>query len=531
MDKFDPIRENIKKIGKLFPELLIEYIDESNEVRQRIDLEKLAILVGEIDIPIDDFEYQFRYVERYLYDWPGKKNAIAEALRPTTSLLVPQQQNSINWDSSENLYIEGDNLEVLKLLQTQYKNTIKMIYIDPPYNTGKSFIYDDNYKDGISDYLKRTNSVHKNHSQSTGRYHANWLNMMYPRLKVARELLSPDGAIFISIEDNELANLKRILDEIFGEDNFVSIVTVENNPKGRKNARFISQSCDYCLIYTKDSTKSYFIENIPKSSSEMRQNEDGKYVHKSGRRVLVGDNDFNKKIDSLNSEKHYSVYFNSEINDLILRKENTIEDTDNQLIESGYKRYTSTRENEFVENTYTRSKFQNLYEEEALDFKEEKIFEKNFSDTTRMKNLLSSKKYKAIIDGQESDFRMDVTTTAAGNTLKEIFKTEKPIFSAPKPVDLIKSFITLFDDKNLTILDFFSGSATTAQAVLEQNLTDGGERKFILIQLPELISEKDEAYKLGYKTISELGRARIEKVIEQLGSHEGFRSFTLSSEV
>ena len=512
----DIVKSNIEKIGTIFPELLVEYKNENSEVVKRIDLEKLAILVGEINIPFEEFEYQFRYVERYLFDWPGKKMAIAEALKQSSSTLLPCVDKSINWEQAKHLYLEGDNLEVLKLLITSYHDSIEMIYIDPPYNTGKSFIYDDNYKDDINSYLKRTNSMLKNHSQSDGRYHTAWLNMMYPRLKLAKELLSKDGAIFISIEDNELANLKRICDEIFGEDNFVSLITVENNPKGRKNAKFISQSCDYCLIYAKDINKGGFAENIPKNVTEMKMDESGKFVHKSGKRVLIGNNDFNDKVENLDSDKHYSTYIHKEKYDLVFRKEDKLDTTDKELLDLGYSRYISFREEYFVENTYTMQKLQALFDDEALEIKEEKIYEKNFKDTTRMKNLLTSKKYTAIIDSKEMDYKMDVTTTTAGNTIKELFETDKPLFSSPKPVDLIQCFITLFNKKNITVLDFFAGSSTTGQAVLQQNATDGGDRKCILIQIPEDVDPKDQAYEMGYRKITDLGLARLEKVIDKL---------------
>ena len=531
------VKTNIEKIGNIFPELLIEDKNEDGEIVKRIDLEKLAILVGEINIPLDEFEYQFKYVERYLFDWPGKKMAIAESLKQSTSTLLPCLSKSLNWEQAKHLYLEGDNLEVLKLLLTSYQNSIEMIYIDPPYNTGKSFIYDDNYKDGINSYLKRSNSMLKNHSQSDGRYHTGWLNMMYPRLRLAKELLSKDGAIFISIEDNELANLKRICDEIFGEDNFVSIITVENNAKGRKNSKYISQSCDYCLIYAKDINKGSFVENIPKNINEMKLDESGKFVHKSGKRILVGNNEFNDKVENFSSDKHYSTYIHLDNYDLICRKENDIHTIDQELIDLGYKRYISYREDHFVENTYTMQKLQTLFEEEALEIKEEKIYEKNFKDTIRMKNLLTSKKYTAIVNASELDYKMDVSTTAAGNTIKELFETDKPLFDSPKPVDLIQNFITLFESKTITVLDFFAGSSTTAQAVVQQNMIDNGDRQCILIQIPEIIDQKDQAYKMGYRTITDLGIDRFKKAIQKLSlsvtnteSKEiGFRVFSLAS--
>ena len=245
-------------------------------------MEKLSILLGEASIPEDDTDYKRKYGEKFSFEWAGKRRAIAEAQKRSTGTLRPCPEESEDWENTENLYIEGDNLEVLKLLQDSYLGAIKMIYIDPPYNTGKDFIYKDNYRDNLTNYFEQTNTTNAVNSEASGRYHTNWLNMMYPRLKLARNLLTDDGVIFISIDDNEVSNLKAICDEIFGEDNFVGILSIENNPKGRKNSNYVAVSNDYCCIYAKNKSFSGFIENIPKNINDLTIDENGNYVYPNG---------------------------------------------------------------------------------------------------------------------------------------------------------------------------------------------------------------------------------------------------------
>ena len=218
----DLTKEYIEQIKTLFPEVVTEVADsEGNNISRKVDMEKLALLLGEAAIPADELDYRNKYNEKFSFEWAGKRRAIAEAQKRSMGTLRPCPEESVEWDTTENLYIEGDNLEVLKLLQDSYLGAVKMIYIDPPYNTGKDFVYKDNYRDNLSNYLEQTNTTNAVNSEASGRYHTNWLNMMYPRLKLARNLLTDDGVIFISIDDNEVSNLKRICDEIFGEDNFV----------------------------------------------------------------------------------------------------------------------------------------------------------------------------------------------------------------------------------------------------------------------------------------------------------------------
>lgn len=457
--------------------------------------------------------------ESYSLNWLGKSYAkILKDRQPETLLAedIEHNQKPEN-QNSENILIQGDNLEVLKHLKHAYKNQIKMIYIDPPYNTGSDcFVYQDDRKFTPQQLVELGMDLEEaervlEFTAKKSNSHSAWLTFMYPRLYIARELLRDDGVIFISIDDNEQAQLKLLCDEVFGEENFIALLSVENNPKGRKNSKFISVCNDYCLIYALNYDKSYFIENVPKNINDLALDEFGNYVHNSGKRVLVGENDFNSLVSSFNSEKHYSVYFNTSTKDFIVKKEYKLDEIDLNLTSNGYARYISYQGNNFAENTYTAEKINQLFSENALEFKENKIYEKNFSTTIRLKSILSNKKYKGVVQNKKMDVEFDFKTTSAGTMLKNIFKIKNDIFSAPKNINFIQTLMTLIDDKDFTILDFFAGSGTTAHAVMQLNAEDKGNRKFICVQLPEPADEKSEAYKAGYKTIFDITKARIEK--------------------
>lgn len=522
MQSLDVTGSKIDKIAKLFPQCVTEHKDKDGKTVLGIDFEKLRDELS-ADV-IDEGE------ERYQFTWPDKRAHAHLANTQTTKTLRPCREESVDFDNTQNLYIEGDNLDVLKVIRETYLGKVKMIYIDPPYNTGNDFVYNDDFSQDADEYQENSGQLDEEgnrlvqNTESNGRFHTDWLNMIYPRLKVAKDLLTKDGVIFISIDDNELTNLKSICDEIFSNSNFIGILSVENNPKGRKNSSYISVSSEYCVIYAKNKEYSSFLENIPKRADDMVLDADGKYVHGSGKRVLVGENSFNKIVSNPLSEKNYSVYYNPTTHGLILRKE-TYQENDRELLDLGYTKYFSHNKGKLVENTYTENKFKELFENKALQFSKDKIYEKNFNDTIRIKSLLVNREYEAIVKGHKQMWSMELTTTGAGTYLKSLFNMEEAPFPASKNIGYLKVLITLFQKDDITILDFFSGSSTTADAVLRLNAEDGGSRKFIMVQLPEKTDEKSEAYKAGYKNICEIGKERIrragKKIKEENADKEG----------
>lgn len=520
----DIVADNVSKLKELFPEVFTE---------GKVDFDSLKEVLGSY---IDGRE------ERYSFTWNGKSKARMLAQTPSTGTLRPCKEESVDWDTTQNLFIEGDNLEVLKLLQKSYHKKVKMIYIDPPYNTGKDFVYKDNFKDNIRNYKEITGQVDgegrnlSNNPETSGRYHTDWLNMMYPRLKLARNLLKDNGVIFISIDDNELFNLSKICDEIFGEENYVGLLSIENNPKGRKNSKFVSVSNDYCLIYAKEKESAFFVENIPKGIDDMVLDEDGNYIHGSGKRVLVGENSFNNFVTDRTSDKHYSVYYSQADQKIEIIKEEDLNNFDRNLVEKGFERYISSRNGKFIENTYSKSKLMELYLAGALEFKSGKIFEKNFSSTIRIKSMVVNRSYDAVVDNDRVRFKIDVKTTSAGTYLKDILGSGDSLFDAPKNVGLIKLLATLFDEKDFLVVDFFAGSGTVADALMQQNSLDKGARRYVLVQLPEICGDKSEAYKAGYKTISEISKERIRRVAAKIKAENpdyqgdlGFKVFKLDS--
>jgi len=429
-------------------------------------------------------------------------------------ILKEVKNKEIETDKSKptNLLIEGDNYHSLAVLNFTHQNKIDVVYIDPPYNTGnKDFIYNDKFIDKEDPFR-----------------HSKWLSFMEKRLRLAHRLLKNTGVIFISIDDHEQAQLKLLCDEIFGEENFISMLSVENNPKGRKNSNYISVSNEYCLIYAKNIYNGYFNEVIPKGEDDMIKDENGDYVHNSGKRVLVGENKFNKKVVNFDSNKHYSIYYNNKLNDLIFKKENSIDAVDNKLLKDNYKRYISYFKNYFVENTYTADKLKDLFNKGGLDIKEEKIYEKNFSSTIRLKSLLTNRKYKAIVNNLPVEYEIDLKTTSAQQKLKEIF--DKDIFSFPKNISFVKLLARLHPNKNATFLDFMAGSGTTGHAVLELNKEDGGNRKFILCTNNENKICSDVCYPRIEKVINGYKNPKGEKVAGLGGNLKYFKTDFVGSD-
>ena len=422
--------------------------------------------------------------ERYSLTWNGKARARQIAQELSTGTLRPAKEESKNWNNTENIYIEGDNLEVLKLLQKSYHGKIKMIYIDPPYNTGKDFVYKDNEYQGLKIYKEITGQTNKEgiklttNTDSDGRYHSKWLSMMYPRLKLARNLLTDDGVIFISIDDNEQANLKKLCDEIFGEENFVAQIVWERAYAPVNLKKHFSESHDYIVCYGKNINLS--INNGLKRSEE------------ADNRYLNPDNDPRGVWQSDN----FSV---------------------GPAVESNiYKIISPSGRENYPPNGRSWRVSEEKFKEMLLDNRV--WFGEDGNGVPRQKRFLSEVKNSitpmTIWKYTEVGHSQDAT-----KKLKELFD-EVHVFDYSKTVELIKRCIELYTIQGDIILDFFSGSATTAHSVMQLNAEDGGNRKYIMVQLPELCDEDSEAYKAGYKNICEIGKERIRRAGEKIKSDE-----------
>ncbi|MCA9343397.1 site-specific DNA-methyltransferase [Candidatus Saccharibacteria bacterium] len=381
----------------------------------------------------------------------------------------------------ENLIIKGNNLLALHSLKSEFAGMVKLIYIDPPYNTGNDgFKYNDNFN------------------------HSTWLTFMKNRLEIAKELLRDDGIIFISCDHNEQSYLKVLIDsnkeDLFGRENYIATLSVENNPKGRKNSNYVSISNEFCLIYAKNikNPKSFFRENLPKDKDSLKHDENGN-AYTSGKRVLVGEST-NSLIKDFSSKKHYSVYYNQEINEVKIKIENKTDEIDEKLIREGYKRYASIKNNNFIENTYTQDEFMRLYDDNSLIFKDKTIYEKDLNQFIRIKSLLTNDKLNNI----------DLKTETASKDLDE-FGLE---FSNPKNISFMKLLLSLSQNKDDIILDYHAGSGTTGHAVLNLNEEDKGNRKFILIEQMDYI-----------KTVT---APRIKEVLKRSKSKDDFIYFELA---
>lgn len=507
----DLINENIEKLKEIFPEVFSE---------GKIDFSKLEVELGKFK---DDSN------ERYNFTWNGKSEAKKIALTPSTGTLRPCKNESKNWDTTKNLYIEGDNLEVLKLLQKSYHKKVKMIYIDPPYNTGKDFVYKDNFKDNIKNYLEITRQVDSNgnrlstNSETSGRYHSDWLNMMYPRLKLARNLLKDDGVIFISIDDNEVSNLRKLCDEIFGEDNFVGEITIQSNARGSQASNFFASVDESLLCFAKNTScleiRGY-LKDLKSESGEYNLTDDnGKQYRLLGLRQRGG---AWRREDR--PKMYYPIYVNP------LNGEVSLEKSEMYSKESLPKRPTGedSRWTWGIE-TFNKDKHKlvgkKVNREGNDDFYD--IFRKDYLENED--GEIKATKPKTIWDDKEINYQN------GRNDIKNLFQNSE-IFDFPKPVFYLEKIITMFKMNNDIILDFFSGSATTAHAVMKLNSEDNGNRKFICVQLPEATDEKSEAYKAGYKNICEIGKERIRRAGEKVKSESkkddldiGFKVLKLDS--
>ena len=482
----DMAERNVELLGQMFPNCLTETINADGKLVRAIDFDKLRQeLACEV---VEGAE------ERYQFTWPDKRAAIRLANAPTNKTLRPCREESVDFDNTENLYIEGDNLEVLKLLRENYLGKVKMIYIDPPYNTGNDFVYSDDFGMGNDEFKPKSGLFDEEenllvdrmvqNTESNGRFHTDWLNMIYPRLKVAKDLLSDDGVIFISIDDSEVENLRKVADEVFGADNFISSVIWEKKYAPANDAKWLSDNHDYILLYAKN--KSNWRPQLLPRSDEMNS----RYTNR--------DNDPRgvwKAADM--TVKSYSSAYDYPITTPSGRV----------VFPAAGRCWNTSKEN-----------FEKLVKDNRIWFGE------RGDNVPAVKKFLSEVKdgmvpmtiWKYAEVGHNQEGRQEVKELFDGNGY----------FDGPKPIRLLSRILHIANlEKDSIILDFFSGSATTAHAVMQLNAEDGGNRRFIMVQLPELTDEKSEAYKAGYKNICEIGKARIRragrKIKEENASKEG----------
>lgn len=507
MESKDIIQNNIEKIGRLFPNVITEIKDEKGNITRAIDFELLKQELSD--------EIVEGTKERYLLTWPGKKEAIVLANTPTNKTLRPVKEDSLNWETTQNLFIEGDNLEVLKLLQESYLNKIKFIYIDPPYNTGKDFIYKDRFTVEKTKYAKKSGQVDQEgnrlfqNTEYNGRYHSDWLTMIYPRLKLARNLLSQDGVILISIDDNEIHNMRRICDEIFGERNFVANFIWRKSKGSGNDSKYLMVETEYILLYAKN------IENVKFNNQVV--DIDGKYKFKD---------EYYKERGGYNLEK-----LDRGSKGYVESLDFGIKAPDGTLV------YPNNRREKYNDGwrwVWSKSKVEWGIKNGYIVFKKGKgnqwnVYCKNYAKVDNEGNpIVRTKLYRNHIGFEEN-----ILNIQANHEMKRLF--EGAVFSYPKPTTLLKHLISMFYLDNEIILDFFAGSATTAHAVMQLNAEDGGNRKYIMIQLPEPCDENSEAYKAGYKTIAEIAKERIrragKKIKEETGADidYGFRVYRVDS--
>lgn len=456
--------ENIEQLRQIFPDVFEE---------GKIDFDRLKQVLGEY---VDDEK------ERYNFTWNGKGKALRLAQTPTTGTLRPCEAESKNWDDTQNLYIEGDNLEVLKLLQKSYHGKIKMIYIDPPYNTGGDFVYPDDFSDSIENYKRITGQVDDEgnrlgtNSEFNGRYHTDWLNMMYPRLRLARNLLSDEGVIFISIDDGEVGNLRKVTDEIFGESNFLANIIWEKKYTIANDAQFFSDNHDHILCYCKK-ISSFEIGKLPRTE-EMNSAYKNPDNHPKGPWKATP---LHAKSGSANSANFRYTFKNGVV-------------------------FTPPA------GTFSRYSAETL---KKMDDNNEIWFGKDGKSIPSRKTFLCDLKNDGIVP------RTIIPYSEGGHNHEAVQETkdllEDNVFNNPKPSRLLKLLLKIANTtQNSTILDFFSGSATTSDAVMQLNTEDGGNRKFIMVQLPEPCADGTEAAKAGYKNICEIGKVRIRRAGEKI---------------
>jgi adenine-specific DNA-methyltransferase len=492
---FNVVQDNIEKLKQLFPEVFTE---------NKIDFEKLMLTLG---------EHVEKEKERYEFTWNGKTKAIQLAQKQTTGTLRPCKEESVNWDTTKNLYIEGDNLEVLRVLQNSYRNKVKMIYIDPPYNTGKDFVYKDDFHDNIKNYKEKNEENMKSNPETNGRYHTDWLNMMYPRLKISRNLLLPNGIIFISISDKEYANLKKVCDEIFGEENFLATLIWDRNHSAQ--AGIFKVYHEYILVYAKDSSKI----TVPKSLNN-EYFEAGAMKKQSSRHPMK-DFTFPKgtRFDAPDGTELKGEW--GGVEKVILKNGRMISENgklkEDVTLCAAYTQYEQMKEY-FYGN-----------KESLRDSRGQKIVEFYFNSSGKIKIV----KERGVETPQTT--QKFGTQSSASVDLASLFNLNDSPIDSPKPIKMIKDFLGWFTEDGDIILDFFSGSATTAHAILEINAERNEKRHFILVQIKELLKENSEAFKVGYQNICEIGKERIrragQKIVEENKDKEGIENLDIGFKV
>ena len=518
------VDENIEFIAKKFPNAIVEARDENGNLSRMVDFDVLKQELSKEIVESDK--------ERYQMTWPGKKQAILTANAPVAMTLRPCKEDSVDFNNTQNIYIEGDNLDVLKVIRETYHGKVKMIYIDPPYNTGNDFVYNDDFATDTEDYLERSNQVDDQgnrmsvNSESNGRFHSDWLNMMYPRLKVAKDFLTEDGVIFISIDENEMSNLKKMCDEIFGAGNYVNTFCWVNNLKGRQiSYTGAVRTYEYVLCYAKDYEKlCLFQGKIDKLKTlmpstykgfnyEPRRDEIGEYVIK---------NELYNTNSMFNEETRPNLVFCIHYNPST--KEIKFSDPKDNINYTNFVKIMPKTCND------GKHKYQ------AWRWSKQKI-EKEFYDLEFVPYQNTFKIYTKIRDFNVTNIKDVITEIGNGNAELEKYFGTTNYFSFPKSTDLIKLFLMCIQDKNALIMDFFSGSATTADATLQLNLEDNGHRKFIMVQLEELIDKQSEAYMAGFENICKIAEERIRRAGKKIKEENvnaqnldiGFRVFKLDS--
>ncbi len=469
MHSVDGVTQNVERIAALFPNCVTERKGENGKLERAIDFDLLRQELSR-DI-IDTGE------ERYQFTWPGKREAIRLANAPTNCTLRPVREDSVDFDNTQNLYIEGDNLEVLKLLRETYLGKVKMIYIDPPYNTGNDFVYEDDFAQSYEDFKGKSGMFDENgnmlldnyerNNESNGRFHTDWLNLMYPRLKVARDLLAEDGVIFISIDDIEIENLRRIGDEVFGNNNFLATLTRRTKAGGGSAAKHFAVENDFILVFSKNKelTGPLFAPFDEKYAKRYAfEDEQGRYFWDTMERSYTATVPY--KIEAPDGTMLEGKWFRSE---------------------ERFKKDLATGEVRFLKKSDGTWSVQ---------------FKQRMAEGKKVRSILGENEFKSN--------PQDLESIGLGG-----------IFPFPKPLYLIHYLVQSLVNSDDIVLDFFSGSATTAHAVMQLNTEDGGKRKFIMVQLPEVTDEKSEARKAGYANICEIGKERIrragKKILEELG--------------